>query len=1009
MIGRTVAQYRIVERLGGGSMGVIYRARDTRLKRAVALKFLPHEVSDDPSAKERFLREAQAASRLDHPNICTVHEIGETDDGLLYIVMALYRGETLKQRIARGPLPVSAALDIGWQIASGLAKAHSEDVVHRDVKPANVLLIDDRHGGSDGAPSAGGDGAPSHAVRVKLLDFGLAKVAGEAALTRTGSSIGTPLYMSPEQIGGASDERTDVWSLGVLLYEMLTGSRPFGGGNSATAMYSILHRDPAPLALARPGLPDDLQPILDRALAKDVDQRYPSVSALADDLAAVASAEMSATQPMLEVAAPPPSIEPERRPRRRIALAAGLALSVAALALASLARFPARPKPAASAALSQDSPRAVAVLPFTFRGRAEFAYLREGMVDLLATKLDGAGDLRSVDPRALLSYLQASEGSGAAPLARASLDPATAARVGRRFGADLVLLGNAVEIAGQLHLDARLYLAATATEVASAAAEGAAAEIFSLIDRLAAQLLAARQTGPGGRVSRLAAVTTESFPALKDYLEGESAYRDGRAADAASAFRSAVAEDPGFALAWYRLSIVSEWLVDAAGAASAAKKAAENAGRLAEHDRRLVEAHAAYSCGDGALAERLYRDILRRHPDDLEAWSGLAETEFHYGPLQGRSRRRSRLSWQRVVELEPEDLNAHLHLARLELYDRDFSGLAARAERLESLLSGTAGVDEVRFYLANLPRGDAAREALRAGARVASLSLDWMPAAFFSGSSWHDPELWLPVLDAWLEVDRSERERAYAHKLRGVARLALGRLEAADRDLRRASAPPEVAEEYRALAATVPVLPVPRERLEALATTVAGWPRTAEEDRPLSPTEPHTAMPGHLRAYVLGLLEARLSRPERTLELAAELVELGEIPHAPGLHLDLAAGLRAEAARLAGDSAGVLERLAERHGRYNYQLAVFSPLFSQVRERWLRAEALYDLGRLEEADAWYESVAELNLFDLAYLAPARKRRAEIAERLGLAGQAAGHRRRVAELWRGADEDLQVGP
>ena len=996
-------------------MGVVYRAEDTRLKRTVALKFLPHEVSDDPRAKERFLREAQAASRLDHPNICTIHEIGETDDGLLYIVMAHYRGETLKQRIARGPLSVSEALDVAWQIASGLARAHSAEVVHRDVKPANVLLVEEGQGSSGSSPSglAGG--------RVKLLDFGLAKVAGEAALTRTGSSIGTPLYMSPEQIGGASDERTDIWSLGVLLYEMLTGSRPFGGGNSATAMYSILHREPTPLAFTHPGLPDGLQPILDRALAKDVGQRYPTAAAMADDLAAVASVEMTATQPMLEAyaegvpSARPPASRSRHRRRLRTAAAAALALSAAALGWASMSRRPASPAiPESPVSLAADaaSPQAVAVLPFTFRGRDEFAYLSEGMVDLLATKLDGAGDLRSIDPRALLSHLQSSQGTTDKPTGRASLDraplsqgpldPRHAARIGQRFGADLVLLGNAVEIAGQLHLDARLYRTVTAAEVASAAAEGAAAEIFTLIDRLAAQLLAARQQGPAARVSRLATVTSESFPALKAYLEGERAYRDGRIEAAARAFRSAVDEDPGFALAWYRLSIVSEWLVDAEVAAAAAMKAAENAGRLSEHDRRLVEAHAAYSCGDGERAERLYRDILRRHPDDLEAWTGLAETEFHYGPLLGRSRRGSATSWQRVLALEPSDFNAHLHLARLELYDRDFERLAARADRLETLLAGTAGMQEVRFYRANLPGGAAEREAFRQDARTARLSLDWMPPAFFAGSSWHDPELWLPTLQTWLEVERPGRERAYGHRLLGVAQLALGRIEVADRQLVRSSAPPEVPQEYRALAATLPFLPVPRERLEALAATVATWPAGGGAIHTFSPTEPHAAMSGHLRAYVLGLLQARLGRPDETLELAAELESRGEIPHAHGLHLDLAAGLRAEVARLDRDSEAVLGHLAERHGSYSYQLAIFSPLFSQVRERWLRAEALHDLGRWEEADAWYESLAEINLFDVVFLAPAERRRAEIAERLGRPEEAAERRRRATELWRDAD-------
>ncbi len=960
-------------------MGVVYRAEDTRLKRAVALKFLPYELSGDAGAKERFLREAQAASRLDHTNICTVHEIGEAEDGQLYIVMAYYPGETLKQRITRGPLGVEEALDLGRQIASGLAKAHAHDVVHRDVKPANVLIT-----------------AESEA---KILDFGLAKVAGETALTNTGSSVGTPLYMSPEQIGGESDERTDIWSLGVVLYEMLTGQRPFGGGSSASAMYSILHREPTPLAMARPGMPEDVQPIVDRALAKDLGRRYPTMALLADDLAEAGAAEASVTQPMLSL---PSRVKVKRSRRPWLATLLAISLSVTALILVTFFKQPAESMDAPASTAPAEDPLAVAVLPFSFRGGAELAYLGEGMVDLLATKLDGAGDLRSIDPRALLSDLGGDGDDGE------FLDPSRAAVIGRRFDADLFILGNIVEVAGQLRFDARLYRAGeVATELTSATAEGEAGEIFALVDRLAAQLLAARQQGPAARVSRLAAVTTESFPALKAYLDGESAYRDGRVADAARAFEAATTEDPGFALAWYRLSIMAEWLVDAELAAAAAMEAARNAERLSEHDRQVVEAHAAYSCGRGREAERLFREILRRHPDDVEAWIGLAETEFHYGPMFGRSRLHSRRSWEQVAAFEADDFNALLHLARLDLYERDYPRLAQRAARLEVLLAGTDRMSEVRFYQAHLPGGAAVLEGMNQQVSRASLSLDWMPASFFSGSSWTDPERWLPTIEMLLDGERTERDRAYAHRLLGVLKLSLGRLAVADRELRQASSPTEAAEEYRALAATVPFLSLPPERLEELRTVVESWPRAAPGGMSsFSPIEPHAAFPGHLRAYVLGLLEARLGRPERALALAEELEALGEIPHAVGLHQDLAAGVRAEVARLAGDPERVLALLADREGHYSYQLAVFSPLFSQVRERWMQAEALFELDRLEEADGWYESLAELNLFDLSYLAMSHLRRAEIADRLGRSGDARGHYRRFLGLWRDGDDELR---
>src|SRR5262245_43072602 len=208
LTGETVSHYRIVERLGGGGMGVVYKAVDTRLNRFVALKFLSDSLTRDPDAKERFVQEAQAASALDHPNICTIHEIDETPDRELFLTMAFYDGETLKQRIERGRLPVAEALDIAIQMARALSKAHDAGIVHRDVKPANAIVA------SDGL--------------VKILDFGLAKLAGQADITRTGTTLGTIAYMSPEQIRGVdAGPRLDVWSLGVVIYEMLAGRRPF--------------------------------------------------------------------------------------------------------------------------------------------------------------------------------------------------------------------------------------------------------------------------------------------------------------------------------------------------------------------------------------------------------------------------------------------------------------------------------------------------------------------------------------------------------------------------------------------------------------------------------------------------------------------------------------------------------------------------------------------------------------------------------------------------------------
>ena len=259
--GTRLGQYEIVSPIGAGGMGEVYKAQDTRLKRLVALKLLPPELTRDETAKQRFLQEAQAASALDHPNICTIHEINETPDGQLYLVMAYYEGETLKEKIARGPLPLNEALDIAIQVGQGLADAHAAGIVHRDIKPANVML-------PKGAP-------------VKIVDFGLAKLAGQVGLTQTGKALGTVAYMSPEQARGQEvDYRTDLWSLGVVLYEMLTGQPPFQGDNLLAISNAILQRQPVALS----GTSSSAQGVVTRALTKNSAERYQAVADLLGDL-----------------------------------------------------------------------------------------------------------------------------------------------------------------------------------------------------------------------------------------------------------------------------------------------------------------------------------------------------------------------------------------------------------------------------------------------------------------------------------------------------------------------------------------------------------------------------------------------------------------------------------------------------------------------------------------------------------------------------------------------------
>ncbi|MFT5143414.1 MAG: serine/threonine protein kinase/serine phosphatase RsbU (regulator of sigma subunit) [Rhodothermales bacterium] len=256
-LGRTFGQYKITSVVGRGGMGVVYGAEDTRLRRPAALKFLPRPVGTDQKSRDRFLREARSASALDHPNICTIYEVNESSDGETYIAMALYDGETLQDLISRGPVPADRAVVIAEQIAQGLAAAHARGIIHRDVKPGNVMLTAD-----------GG---------VKLLDFGLAKGEDSALITQDGAMLGTAAYMSPEQAAGTqSDHRADIWAFGVLFYEMLAGRRPFPGAYPQAVIYGILNSEPEPLTAIAPGVPIQLAGIVARALAKDLALRFSS-------------------------------------------------------------------------------------------------------------------------------------------------------------------------------------------------------------------------------------------------------------------------------------------------------------------------------------------------------------------------------------------------------------------------------------------------------------------------------------------------------------------------------------------------------------------------------------------------------------------------------------------------------------------------------------------------------------------------------------------------------------
>ncbi|MCU0644760.1 MAG: serine/threonine protein kinase, partial [bacterium] len=254
LIGKTISHYKILEKIGEGGMGVIYKARDNKLKRTVALKFLHPHTIDDKEKRARFFLEAQAAAALNHPNICTIYEIDETttDDRQIFIAMEYVAGQNLQQKIVAGSLKFEQALDIAIQTAEGLSEAHAKGVIHRDIKSANIMVTDKG--------------------QVKITDFGLAKLTAGAKITRDGKTLGTMAYISPEQArGGTVDHRTDIWSLGVILYEMITGQLPFEGVSEVAMVISVLNNEPSPLNLMNKDVPEEIEKVVLKCLEKNVD------------------------------------------------------------------------------------------------------------------------------------------------------------------------------------------------------------------------------------------------------------------------------------------------------------------------------------------------------------------------------------------------------------------------------------------------------------------------------------------------------------------------------------------------------------------------------------------------------------------------------------------------------------------------------------------------------------------------------------------------------------------
>ena len=585
-----VGPYLVTGEIGRGGMGVVYRAYDPRLRRDVALKFLPAAFNQDPEARARFINEARAASALDHPNTCPVYDIGTSDDGRSYIAMAYCAGGSLATRLAAGPLPIDEAVAIAVQVASALERAHEAGIVHRDIKPANIAFTERNE--------------------ARVLDFGVA-VLGTAEWEAPRVAAGTPPYMAPEQIRGeAVDARTDVWALGAVVFEMLTGHRVVAGTRQEVTD-AILSRDPDDVRAFRPDVPAPLAAVVSRALSRSPAQRFASAAELS---AAISGAVAGGTSGQLA--------RPSRRRVAHVAAVAAAAVLVAAGVWGIVRwRVTSTPPPL--------DPTSVAILPFRIRGEPSLDYLREGMVDLLGAKLTGEGGLRAADPRAVYAGLR-----GLTPDAREDLTVESALALGRRLGAGNVLLGDVVGTPATIVVNASIRDAAGSV-VGRATAQGSHNDLSAVVDRLVAQLLS---VSSGEEPQRLAALTSTSLPALRAYLEGQSAYRRGQYSEALEKFGRALDVDSTFAIAGLGLSLADGW----AGTGHARDRGRAVAWRwrerLSPRDRALLIAHVGPAYPRPAtVRERLTatEQALRLAPDRVELWYELGDLHFHFGRILG--------------------------------------------------------------------------------------------------------------------------------------------------------------------------------------------------------------------------------------------------------------------------------------------------------------------------------------------------------------------------------------
>ena len=639
-------------------MGVVYQARDAKLGRLVALKFLPQQWSHDEAAKQRFVREAQAASATHHPNICTIHDIETADDGQLFIVMAFYEGPTLKQRLEHGPMTVEEALEVATQIADGLAKAHAQGVVHRDIKPGNVMLTEDG---------------------VRILDFGLATFVDALKLTAENASFGTPAYMSPEQVRGLpADARSDVWAVGIVLYEMLAGHVPFQGSHAEAIAHAVRNETPRPLRAGRPDVPEEVEQLVFRALHKEPGVRYPSGRELARALRHVRGLSVPLdlrTEPLPEVDADERRSRRQDRERRRPAVTI---VSALLLVIAVAAVWLLRPIERS----------VVAIAPVVNQtGRVELDTYRLALTEIATATVAQSRDVRPIPYRRLLQALRRYSRAESGDITSRDAVQSIATDVGASMIVVPTLLYDSPSGAWRARVEFRNVNTATNLHVAETApivstlSKDTVYELANRVGAIVSDYFASVQTRVraslgsmvGEREARLGGASMRTLDAVEAFERGVRAYDALEYAEALQAFQSAAALDSRHPLpaAWIsRIArLQTQW--------DMAREAGDRAVSLltattARADVLFAQAVSAEARRENDEAGEKYRALSTSVPDEPFWLMELAAFQDRAGKTADAV-----ASYHALLERDQKMIRPHLELCRLYNSTRmNESGLA---------------------------------------------------------------------------------------------------------------------------------------------------------------------------------------------------------------------------------------------------------------------------------------------------------------------------------------------